>query len=127
MMNGFSKQLAKNRQGYEWAKQNLPANAKVLAEKDTLFYLYTGRKSASLIVPTVHLYRDDHKAIVAAYSEAVAYAKRHGLTHLYLTNEDFKRDLDAEDFEKIQKNLVDLAGVVKLFDSDGIRVFRLEP
>lgn len=126
MMQTYGKQQLKNKPGYEWSKQNLPVDAKVLAEKDTSFYLYTGRKAASLIVPTIHLYRDDRKAQVAAYSDAVGYAKRHGLNYIYLTDDDFRRDLDPEDFEKIQTNLRVLTGASKLYDSNGIRVFRVD-
>ena len=126
MMDSFGKQQLKNQPGYEWARQNLPADARVLAEKDTSFYLYTGRKAASLIVPTIHLYRDDSKAQIAAYSDAVGYAKRHGLNYIYLTRDDFRRDLNPEDFEKIQENLRVLTGAEKLYDTNGIRVFRVE-
>ncbi len=126
MMDGFRQRLERNKPAFSWVKNNLPADARILAEQDTLVYLYTGRKSANLIIPTVHMYRDEAKEIVAAYSGAIEYARLHGLNYLYLTKEDFRRDLDVDDYQKIQTSLANPVGVEKLYDKDGIRIFKLD-
>lgn len=126
MMDEFRQRLERNKPAFAWVKNNLPADARILAEQDTLVYLYTGRKSANLIIPTVHMYRDEPKQIMAAYSDAVNYARKHNLNYLYLTKDDFRRDLDLEDYQKIQKSLENPTGVAKVYDQGGIRIFKLD-
>ena len=125
MMDEFRQRLERNKPAFAWVKNNLPADARILAEQDTLVYLYTGRKSANLIIPTVHMYRDEPKQILAAYSDAVNYARKQNLNYLYLTKDDFRRDLDLEDYQKIQKSLENPIGVAKVYDQGGIRIFKL--
>ena len=125
MMEGYRGRLARNQKAFAWMKANLPADAKVLADQDTLFYLYTNRQAAGLVIPTIYWYREDNKARVAAYSDGLGYARRHGLTHWYVTKEDFQRDIEPEDYQRIHKNLANLPGTEKLYDVDGIQLFAI--
>ena len=127
MMDGYRDRLARNQKAFAWMKANLPADAKVLADQDTLFYLYTDRQSAGLVIPTIYWYREDNQTRVASYSNGLNYAKQHGLTHWYLTREDFSRDIDEADHQRIHANLANLEGMEKLYDVDGIRLFYLRP
>ncbi|HTC77204.1 MAG TPA: hypothetical protein VK657_01250, partial [Terriglobales bacterium] len=51
------------RPAYEWIARNAPPDANVYAYDDPLLFLYTGRKSCNLPIPTRFQYHDDQDGI----------------------------------------------------------------
>ena len=59
---------ARSREVFRWCRASLPQSAVVLASDDTLFYLYTGRKSVRPVPNSVAFYTNDHAGMVANFT-----------------------------------------------------------
>ena len=78
---------------YAWIEQNAPAQASVYAYDDPLVYLYTGRKSCGLPIPTKLFFHDDQDGIHRLVGSLPEFAQNYGLGYALLTRGDFYRDL----------------------------------
>ncbi|MFN8814967.1 MAG: ArnT family glycosyltransferase [Acidobacteriota bacterium] len=88
-----------------YIRENLPADATILAEMDPTLFLRSGRRAAGYILNTVHWYRGDEDARAAAYSDAAQYCKRLGIRYVLLNQWDFSRDLTPEAHDTILRRL----------------------
>ena len=110
------------RQAYDWIDRNLPSDATVMAAMDPLLYLYTGRHSCQIVVPTVYWYREDPKGALKHYENLVAFAKEQRMDYLYLTYKDYARDMVEPDHKEVIRAMRENKGLklLKEFETGGI-------
>jgi len=104
-----------NLAAYAWMKQNLPAGATVLSTNPAL-YLYTGRRTASLIIMPIYWYREDAPRTLAQFETLPAYASQLGLDYVYMHWVDYQLlspDHTAEAAHAVETN----AQMKRLFQS----------
>ncbi len=95
-----------NLQAYGWIKQNLPADATVLSINPAL-YLYTGHRTASLVIMPIYWYREDAPRTIAQFETLPAYASQLGLDYVYMHWADYQLlspDHTAEAVHAVQAN-----------------------
>jgi hypothetical protein len=117
--------LAAKREAYAWIEANTPHDAGILANDDQLLYLYTGRRSASQILPVQLYYREDREvALVAELRKVPRYAREHRLDYVLVTSTDLRR----ENLEPFRQEW-DLAlsapgsGYRKVFERPHVRIY----
>jgi hypothetical protein len=87
---------ADNEAAQQWIRDNLPANAAILAGYDSELYLRTGRKGARYIPPVRFWYREDSDGRLRHLANVAGLARENGLQYVYVTSADNRSDLDAE-------------------------------
>lgn len=114
--------LAEQRLAYDWIGENLALDARVMSAMDPLLYLYTGRRSCQVVVPTVYWYRDDTKGALKHYENLVAYAKDQNMQYLYLTDQDYARDMTESDHREVLRAMKESKHLrlLKRFEAGGI-------
>jgi len=122
MIEQFRVRTVAQREAYDWIQQNLPSDANVMAAMDPLLYLYTGRHSCQLVVPTIYWYREDPKGALQHYANLVAYAREQKMGYLYLTDKDYARDMTEEDHREVMRTLKENKGLtlLKQFGNGGV-------
>ncbi len=122
MLNRQRLRLAAQRQAYAWIGKNLPPDATVMAAMDPLLYLYTGRHSCQLVVPTVYWYTEDAKGALRHFENLVGYAREQKMQYLYLTSADYARDMAEDDHNAVMRAMKENKGLemVKQFETGGI-------
>jgi 4-amino-4-deoxy-L-arabinose transferase-like glycosyltransferase len=78
-----------NIEAYTWMNRNLPADATVLSINPAV-YLYTGRRTASLITLPIYWYREDAKRALAQFETLPAYAAGLKLDYVYMHWVDYQ-------------------------------------
>jgi len=78
---------------YEWIATHAPQNAAVFAYDDPLLYLYTGRKSCGMPIPTKFSYHGDDAGLDRLLHTIPDFARQYRLDYVLLTINDFYRDL----------------------------------
>jgi hypothetical protein len=117
--------LEKSEPAIAWIRENLPLDARFLAENDPILYLRTGRRGAGLFPTTVSWYRGDNAARTAAYVDAPSFAQSQKLEYLLLNDWDWSADMPAEEHAKIIRQLKDDSRLEKLFASGPSAVYRI--
>jgi len=117
--------LAAKREAYSWIEAHTAPDAGILANDDQLLYLYTGRRSASQILPVQLYYRQDREAaLIGELRKAPSYAREHRLGYVLVTSTDLRR----ENLEPFRHEL-DLAlsapgsGYRKVFDLPNTEIY----
>ncbi|MGD0201497.1 MAG: hypothetical protein ABSD27_12165 [Bryobacteraceae bacterium] len=118
--------LAGARPAYEWIRQRLPPDAAVLAYRDPVLYLYTGRRACRLVIPPTLLYRGDRGAILRLCASAADLARAKRLTHALFTGADFNAELAGADRAAAEQAARDDARFSSLYERSGVSVRRLE-
>jgi 4-amino-4-deoxy-L-arabinose transferase-like glycosyltransferase len=72
-----------DRAAFSWIRANLPAGSTVFAGNDPVLFLSTGLHSISRPIPPVLWYREDHAGTVEQFRNLAAYAREHGISHVY--------------------------------------------
>jgi hypothetical protein len=85
--------LDQRRPAYEWISSNAPQQATVFAYDDPVLYLYTGRKSLNMPIPTKLYYREDDAGIDKLLQTIPEFARQYNLGYALLMHDDFYRDL----------------------------------
>ena len=88
--------IADGRLAYQWISSNLPEDAAFLCEREALVFLYTGRQAASQPRPANAVYRGVDRDAYITIDSSAEFARRQGLTHLYLERYEFNSDLTAK-------------------------------
>lgn len=122
MLHRQRSRLAAQIQAYDWIERNLPPQANVMAAMDPLLYLYSGRHSCQIVVPTVYWYRDDAKGALKHYQDLIAYARKQRMQYLYLTDRDYARDMAESDHKEVIRAIKENDDLVllKKFETGGI-------
>lgn len=90
-------------QAFAWLKQQTPANANLLATRDPLVYLRTGRHAMSRPIPPMHWYHEDRDAVVDSFRTVAPFARAHQLQYVYYAGVDFGWSVDEEDKTAIDR------------------------
>ncbi len=88
---------------YAWIARSAPGTANVYAYDDPMVYLYTGRRSCSMPVPTKYFYPEDKAGIDRLVDGVPAFARAHRLDYLLLTSGDYYRDLHEERVQRLMR------------------------
>jgi hypothetical protein len=102
-----------NTEAYTWMNRNLPADATVLSINPAL-YLYTGRRTASLITLPIYWYREDVKRTLEQFETLPAYAAGLKLDYVYMHWVDYQL-LTPDHTEEAQRAVQDNAQMRPLF------------
>ena len=117
--------LIAQRQAYDWIQQNLPFDATVMAAMDPLLYLYTGRHSCQIVIPTVYWYREDHKGALKHYDNLVNYAKEQRMEYLYLNFKDYARDMVEAEHKDVMDAIRENKGLMLLKQFETGAIYRI--
>ncbi len=110
---------------YEWVKQNTPNSAVVLAMRDPLFYLQTGRHSISRRILPVHWYNDDRVAIIDSFRTLVPFAHSFNANYIYYAGVDFGWAVSGDDQKEIDKAIRSSTELTTAFEEHEATVYKL--
>ena len=120
----YRNDLEARRPAYQWIDENVPAQANVYAYDDPLLYLYTGRKSCALPIPTKLLFHDDQAGIHRLLVSIPDFAREQKLGYLLLTRGDFYRDLHEKGATQLWDAVDVNRAFVPRFQSPAVRVYQ---
>lgn len=117
----------KQRVAYSWIARSLPPNARLLAFRDPVLYLYTGRAGMRLQVSSLTFYRPDYgdEALKLVLHPA-GFARRHQLGYLLQTPVDYKGDLSDEVCRRIARVSAESPEFRPLYRSGEIAVYQIQ-
>ena len=137
LLRGERATLRQARVAYRWISRNVPEHASLLASRDALMYLYTGRQGILFLVPPKLLYSQDRQATLEWVGSMVDYAIAYRTSYLLLEwiqrgdAERAGKDLDRE--QVLRKAFRTVGGVLRgdprvrlVSDSGKWSVFRIE-
>jgi hypothetical protein len=117
------RETAGKRAAYRWISTHTPATAGVLATDDGLLYLYTGRRTASQIIPAVLFYRGQEEVLKNELRSIPAYARAFHLQYVLLTSTDLTQ-VSLERFRPLlQETMNDAPGFVHVYHSDMAEIY----
>jgi len=109
---------AGKRAAYDWISARTPAAAGVLADDAELLHLYTGRRSANQMLPSVLFYRGEDEALKKELRALPAYARALHLDYVLVTSSDLARE-NLERFRPLLTEAMSGApGFVRVYHSD---------
>jgi hypothetical protein len=111
-------QLAERVASYRWIAENVRRGESVLSANPVV-YLYTGRKTASIVLLPIHWYRHDTSQLYAPLRELHAYTRVNGLTYVCL------RSTDGQENEDARRYAAEDSGFREVFKSGETTVFRV--
>jgi hypothetical protein len=109
---------------YQWIARHAPPQAQVFAYDDPMLFLYTGRKSCGLPVPPKLQYHNDEAGIDQLLSSIPTFAREHQLGYLFLTHDDFYRDLHQRGARVLDDAVNASSAFQKLYISPSAAVYR---
>jgi hypothetical protein len=115
------------REAYAWTRQQTPESALVLAQRDPLFYLETGRHAISRPIPPMHWYHDDRKAVVDSFRTLAPFARAHKLDYVYYAGADFGWAVDPSDRSQIDEAVRNNPELSTRFRKGDAAVYTLQP
>ena len=117
--------LEKSEPAMAWIRENLPVEARFLAENDPLLYLRTGRRGAGIFPPTIHWYRGDKAAETAEYLDAANFGRTQNLDYLLLNDWDWSRDMLASEHSKLIRALKRDSRLEQIYISGPTSIYRI--
>lgn len=126
LMTAYSEDFAARRPAYAWLAHSAPETARIFAYDDPVVYLYTGRTSCGIPVPTRFLYRDDSESIDRLVDSIPAFAREHRLTYLLLTPGDFYRDLHEQRAARLRQDAGSDPGLRQAFQAHDVSVYAVD-
>jgi hypothetical protein len=103
LFRNYRSDFAARRPVYQWIAQNSPRDANVFAYDDPLLYLYAGRKSCGLPIPSKFFYRHDDAGVEKLLRSLPDFAGEHQLEYLVLARDDFYRDLHERGVQRLKQ------------------------
>lgn len=89
--------IGDNVRAYRWIREHVPIEATVLAHRDAVAYLYTGRRAYRLPPSPMPFYRADRAGILRPFRTLPDLARSNPFDYVLQTAADFQSDLpDAE-------------------------------
>ncbi len=110
---------------YEWARANLPPDSALLSSDDVLFYLYTGRRAMSPILPTQLWYREDRDGIVRWFTDLQPFAQEHGLKYFEFAGADPGLGIDDQAATDIERKIRNHPDLTPLYSTEAASLYRL--
>jgi len=118
--------LEARRPAYQWVTEHVPSQASVYAYDDPLLYLYTGRKSCAMPIPTKLLFHDDQAGIHRLLVSMPEFAREYQLGYLLVTRGDFYRDLHEDGAQQLWDAVNSNHDFELRFQSPAVRVYRVQ-
>jgi hypothetical protein len=112
------------RPAYEWIARNTPRDANVYAYDDPLLFLYAGRKSCSLPIPTKLQYHDDQDGIDRLLHSIPEFTQQQRLDYVLLSYDDFYRDLHERGARESRQSVASSDRFQLSFQSPGVAVYQ---
>jgi hypothetical protein len=119
-------QLAASVKAYEWVEANTTPGTTFLADRDPLFYLYTGRTATSRPLEPRFWYREDHSAMVNHWATIGAFAQQRGLGYYFSLDSELSRGLTEDDSKAVEKVVHNSPDLERLFGQGPIAVYRFK-
>jgi 4-amino-4-deoxy-L-arabinose transferase-like glycosyltransferase len=116
---------ASQQAAFDWVKREVPESGSVVAMRDPLFYLATGRHAMSRPVLPIHWYHDDQKAIVDTFQQMSKFARERDFGYVYYAGVDFGWSMADEDNTKIEAAFRTDTGMHQTFQQAGATVYRV--
>jgi hypothetical protein len=110
---------------YAWIAKNAPAESNVFAYDDPVVFLYTGRRSCGLPIPTKLYYHDDDDGIDRLLYSIPDFVRENRLDYLLLARSDFYRDLQAHGAEHLAKAVETNHVFERMYKTSGGSVYHL--
>ena len=126
LFGAYRADLDARRPAYAWISANAPRDANLYAYDDPLLYLYTGRRSCSIPIPSKFGYHNNDAGIDRLLDATADFAHEQHLDFVLLTSDEFYRDLHERGAARLKK-AVDTSGVfAAVFHSGGVTVYRYQ-
>jgi len=116
--------FAARRPVYEWIARNSPREANVFAYDDPLLYLYSGRKSCGLPIPSKFFYRDDPAGLDKLLYSLPDFASEQQLSYLVIARDDFYRDLHERGVRSLKRVVESNRAFEPVYKTSDITVYR---
>lgn len=117
-------QLAASAGAYRWVEENTTNDTTFLADRDPLFYLYTGRTATSRPLEPRHWYREDHAAMIGHWATIGSFAQQRGLRYYFSLDSELSRGLDEDDTKKVEQVVHNSRDLERLFHEGPIAIYR---
>ncbi|MCL5746204.1 MAG: hypothetical protein M1541_20115, partial [Acidobacteria bacterium] len=110
---------------YSWIRGNLPAKARVLADREAVVYLQTGHRGLRLFSSTLPLYRSDEAQIYQPILSIVGISEGHGLEYLLYTDLDYHTETANINNRKVRELLDRNPKLRAVYTVSGWRLYRI--
>jgi hypothetical protein len=118
--------VADHRTAYRWIVANTPTDAAVLAYRDPMLYLYTGRHACRLVISPGLRRAEDHRAVKAVLAGVADFAHWQKLSYAVLAPEDLQAELPDQErlaaFRMFRAN----PHFMRVFEAGSVSVYRIE-
>jgi len=101
----YRSDFAERQPAYEWIARNAPRDANVFAYDDPLLYLYSGRKSCNLPIPSKYFYHHDDIGLDKLLLSVPDFAAEQQLGYVVIARDDFYRDLHEHGAQRLRQVL----------------------
>jgi hypothetical protein len=125
LFDSYRTDLEARQPAYHWITENAPPQARIYAYDDPLLFLYTGRKSCSLPIPTKLYYHNDQAGIDKMLDSIPDFARQYDLTYALVTPDDFYRDLHGRGAVRLLGVLQSSDVFQRLYETPAASVYRL--
>jgi len=99
----YRSDFATRRPAYEWIARNAPPEANVFAYDDPLLYLYSGRRSCNLPIPSKFFYHHDEAGLDKLLFSVPDFAAEQQLDYVVIARDDFYRDLHERGARRLRQ------------------------
>lgn len=125
MMKAYESDLASRLPAYAWIAKSAPHAANIYAYDDPMVFLYTGRRSCSMPVPTKYFYPEDKASINRMVDGVPAFAREHRLDYLLLTAGDYYRDLHEERVQRLMRVVQADGGLRQSYQGGPVTIYEV--
>jgi hypothetical protein len=117
----YRRTLLEVRSTYDWITSNLPADATFLDNRDSLMFLYTGRRAVSRPDSTKLEYRGDAQRALETIYHAGDFAREQKVSYYYMEKDDFGAELR----KKLLANPSFQSSFQSIYASPDITIYRV--
>jgi hypothetical protein len=110
---------------YAWIQKNTPPDSNVFAYDDPVVFLYTGRRSCGLPIPTTLYYHNDDAGIERLLYSIPDFARQNRLDYLLLAQTDFYRDLHKPGAEHLAKAVETNHVFERMYQTPGSSIYHV--
>jgi len=124
LFNSYRTALEQKRPAYDWVARNTPQRANVFAYDDPVLYLYTGRKSCNMPIPTKLYYHNDDAGIDKLLHTIPDFSRQYNLGYVLLAHDDFYRDLHENGARHLSEAVESSRFFQKTFEMPSLSIYR---
>ena len=108
---------------YQWMKESLLNDTRVIAYFDPVVYLYTGLRGYRLGLGSMPFYRNDREGILRPFRAVDEFAEDHNVGYLVLTDQDYQTDLNWTDRSEMVRIIEESPALRLVYEGYGISVY----